>query len=76
MKKSTSEVSSASYEARACGVKSRMFIKDAYELCPDAVFLSCDYKRYEATSNVLFEVLKKYSSSIEPISADEAVIGI
>ena len=76
LENSTSEVSSCSYEARECGVKSRMFLKDAYHLCPDAVFLPCNYKRYEQTSEIFYSVLRKYSTSVRPISADEALLGM
>ena len=72
--KSTSEVASASYEARRCGVKSRMFVKDAFRLCPDAVFLPCNYKRYEEASDLFYEVLLKFTRKIQPMSADEAVL--
>lgn len=76
LKNSTSEISSASYEARAKGIKSRMFLKDAYALCPDAIFIPCNYKRYEQTSDLFYQVLRKYSTTLQPISADEAALNL
>ena len=76
LKRSTSEVSSASYEARRCGVKSRMFIKDAFALCPDAIFLPCSYKKYELASKAFFDTLLKYTHHLQTVSADEAFLDL
>jgi len=37
-------VSTCSYEARKYGIHSAMPISLAYRLCPDAVFLACEYE--------------------------------
>ena len=40
--------STCSYEARAFGVHSAMSSKEAYERCPQAVFISGNYEKYKA----------------------------
>ena len=73
--RSTSEVASASYEARAKGVKARMFLKDALSLCPDAVFLPCTYEKYEEASKGFYSALRQFTTLSEAVSADEAYLG-
>ena len=41
-------VSTCSYEARAFGIHSAMSSKEAYERCPQAVFISGNYEKYKA----------------------------
>ena len=43
-------VATASYEARAFGVRSGMPLRLAARKCPDAVFLPSDHAAYEAAS--------------------------
>ena len=40
-------VSTCSYEARVFGVHSAMPISKAYQLCPHAVFLPPDFRKYK-----------------------------
>lgn len=72
----TSEVASASYEARQCGIRARMFVADARKLCPDLVVLPCDYALIEDASARVYEQILKYSVLIEPVSADEAYMDV
>ena len=51
-------VSTASYEARAFGVRSGMALRIAVRRCPDAVFLPVDFPVYEAASARVMEVLR------------------
>ncbi len=39
-------VSTCSYEARAFGIHSAMSSKEAYERCPQAIFISGNYEKY------------------------------
>ena len=73
--RSTSEVASASYEARAKGVRARMFLRDAHALCPDAVFLPCTYDKYEEASKGFYSALRQFTTLSEAVSADEAYLG-
>jgi len=69
-------VASASYEARAHGVRSAMPAVRARRLCPDAVFVPADFEAYRTHSNRFREVLLSYTPFVEPISLDEAFLDV
>ncbi len=69
-------VSTASYEARKFGIHSAMSCKRAAELCPDAIFLPVNMKKYKEVSSQIHSIFKAYTSIIEPISIDEAFLEI
>ena len=48
--KGAGEVSSASYEARAHGVRAGMFMESAKALCPGLVVMPYEFEKYEAIS--------------------------
>jgi len=67
-------VSTCSYEARSFGVHSAMPIGEAKRMCPNGIFLECDFPYYEMLSRSFFGYLKKYSSLIEVASIDEGFV--
>jgi len=67
-------VSAASYAARKFGVHSAMPLRTAYKLCPQAIFVEGHRERYSEYSHKVFEVLKKFSPSVEMASIDEAYL--
>ena len=71
-----SVVSTASYEARACGVRTAMPIAQARRLCPQAVFLPVDMHAYSAAHRALLELFGRFTDLVEPVSIDEAVLDV
>ena len=54
-----SVVASASYEARARGVRTAMPTREARRLCPDAVFLRGDFHAYARFSEAMMELCRR-----------------
>ncbi|HIH43806.1 MAG TPA: DNA polymerase IV [Candidatus Methanoperedenaceae archaeon] len=69
-------VSTASYEARAFGIRSGMPISRAYRLCPDAVFLPVNFALYERVSGEIMSILRKYADRFQQVSVDEAYLDV
>ena len=69
-------VSTASYEARACGVRTAMSTGQALRLCPQAVFLSVDMPAYLAAQQQVLAIFARYTDLIEPVSIDEAFLDV
>ena len=69
-------VATASYEARRFGVGSAMPISLAWKACPHGVFVRPDMARYSAESSRVFEVLRRFTDLVEPVSIDEAFLDV
>lgn len=69
-------VSTASYEARAFGVRSAMSTREARARCPHAAYLSGRFEAYRSTSAAVMEVLRDCSPLVEPLSLDEAFVDL
>lgn len=69
-------VSTASYEARKFGVHSAMPLVKAVELCPNAIFVRGNHKRYEEKSQEVMSIFSQYSPNVIQISVDEAFIDL
>ncbi len=69
-------VSTASYEARKCGVGSAMPLRTAARKCPDAVFLPVDAPVYEAASAKVMDTLRSLGVVVEVLGWDEAFLGV
>jgi DNA polymerase-4 len=68
-------VATASYEARAFGVRSGMPLAQAARRCPDAVFLPSDKPAYEEASSRAMAVLRSFPVVVEEWGWDEALVG-
>ncbi|MGB6930872.1 MAG: DNA polymerase IV, partial [Syntrophobacteria bacterium] len=69
-------VSSASYEARTFGVHSAQPIATAMRLCPQGIFRPVRMWRYKEISRQIFEIFKRFSPLVEPLSLDEAFVDV
>lgn len=69
-------VLSATYEARACGVRKAMGGAMARRLCPHAVVVKPRFEAYLAASRAVFEVFEAFTPTVEPISIDEAFLDV
>ena len=64
-------VAGCSYETRAYGVHSAMPLRQAFRLCPNAVFLRGHYSHYGEYSKLVKEILTEIAPQIEKSSVDE-----
>ncbi len=69
-------VLSASYDVRALGVRSAMPVTQAARLAPEAVWVPPDFAKYERTAEEVRARLRRFSADVEPLSIDEAAVGI
>jgi len=71
-----SVVASASYEARAFGVRTAMPIAQAAALCPQAAFLPGDFQLYGRLSREMHRVCLRHTPQVEMVSLDEAFLDL
>lgn len=69
-------VLAATYEARAFGVHSAMPMARARRLCPQAVVLPPDHRRYREISAGVMGVLGETTDLVEQVSIDEAFLDV
>lgn len=69
-------VSTCSYEARKFGIHSAMSAKEAYKRCPQGIFISGNYEKYQAVGLQVREIFKRYTDLVEPMSIDEAYLDV
>jgi DNA polymerase-4 len=69
-------VLSASYEARACGVRTAMGGRQARRLCPGALVVPPRMAAYSAASRAVFDVFEHASPVVEALSIDEAFLDV
>jgi DNA polymerase-4 len=65
-------VSTACYIARMNGVHSAMPMYKARKLCPDAVVIPPDMKKYSKVSKEIRVIMRSLTPLVEPLSIDEA----
>ncbi|HSH21828.1 MAG TPA: DNA polymerase IV [Candidatus Caenarcaniphilales bacterium] len=69
-------VSTCSYEARPFGVRSAMPLRTAAALCPQAIFVPVDGRRYAGVSRQVMAILRRFTPRLEQVSIDEAFLDL
>jgi DNA polymerase-4 len=69
-------VCSASYPARACGIKSGMPMYEATRLCPQAVVVPIKMERYRVIGRRLREIWQRVAPVVEPVGFEEAYLDL
>lgn len=69
-------VHTASYEARARGIRTGMPLVKAKRLCPDATFLKGNYQHYQAASRVMQDIYLRFTPVVEFTSLDDAYLDL
>ena len=69
-------VSTACYVARIKGVRSAMPMFKALAMCPEAIVIRPDIKKYSAVGREVKELMLELTPLVEPISIDEAFLDL
>ena len=69
-------VSTACYVARIKGVKSAMPMFKALALCPEAIVIRPDIRKYAAVGNQVRELMLELTPLVQPLSIDEAFLDL
>ncbi len=69
-------IAAASYEARRFGVHSAMPSSRAVRLCPSAVFIPPDFRRYQRESEKIFAIYRELTPLVQAVSIDEAYLDV
>jgi DNA polymerase-4 len=69
-------VLTASYEARAFGVKTGMTLPEAMVLCPDLIVVEGRHERYTDINQRLLAIYQDYTPLVEVFSIDEAFLDL
>src|SRR5512142_261030 len=67
-------VLAASYEAKACGVRTAMSSGQARRQCPQAIVVPPRFAAYVEASKAVFEVFHNVTPLVEGLSIDEAFL--
>ncbi|OHB20760.1 MAG: hypothetical protein A2666_05435 [Parcubacteria group bacterium RIFCSPHIGHO2_01_FULL_47_10b] len=69
-------LATASYPAKAKGVKSGMPAFQAKQLCPEIILIGGDGDKYEYISNCFNNIVRRYSDDVTQFSIDEAYMEV
>ncbi len=65
-------IACASYEAKALGIARGLPLHEARRICPQLVILPDDYETYSLYSKRIFEIMRRFTPTVEEYSIDEA----
>lgn len=71
-----SVVTSATYEARALGIRSAMPLVMAQRLCPDVIILEPHFEKYRTYSTKVMSIFHDFTPLVEQLSIDEAFLDV
>jgi DNA polymerase IV len=69
-------VMTASYEARAFGVRSAMPTAQALRLCPELLVVPPRFEAYHEASRAIRAIFGRYTDLVEPLALDEAFLDL
>ena len=69
-------VLAASYEAKACGIRTAMGEAQARRLCPQAVVVPPRFAAYSDASKAVFRIFERTAPVVEALSIDEAFLDV
>ncbi len=69
-------ITTASYEARAFGVKTGMNVYEAKRLCPHLIFVIGNNEKYIRTCKGLVSIYNQFTPEVEVYSIDEAFLDV
>ncbi|KAF5388723.1 hypothetical protein D9757_004806 [Collybiopsis confluens] len=73
---STSEIASASYEAREFGIKNGMSLQQARKLCPNIITIPYEFELYKQFSLKFYTALMMHAADLQAVSVDEALVDV
>ncbi|KAI0062098.1 DNA repair protein [Artomyces pyxidatus] len=73
---STSEIASASYEARKFGIKNGMSLQQARKLCPEILTIPYEFEKYKQFSLKFYTILMAHADDLQAVSVDEALVEV
>lgn len=74
--RSRTVVLTASYEARAFGIRTGMILPEAKRLCPGLICVPAHNDRYTDTCRQLLQIYERYTPVVEVFSVDEAFLDL
>src|ERR1039457_3426160 len=69
-------ITTASYQARAFGVKTGMNVWQARQKCPQIILVIGDNRKYTWTSAQIFKMMQEFTPLVEVFSIDEAFLDV
>ncbi|WP_258109707.1 DNA polymerase IV [Alicyclobacillus sp. SP_1] len=61
----------ASYEARALGVRATMTVREALRICPHLLLIEPNFVLYRHYSRLFFDIVRRFTPLVEVVSIDE-----